>query len=113
MIHDDSPDMLPGFDPAATKASDSGLRAAAAATLDALRGEGLLSPKHALTAQLLIATAERAGAGLQSAKTSIATTNLIRLLLEVLDKLPVNDESVSDAAQQFLAALEAAEQAAQ
>ena len=100
---------LPGFEPAATSRGDSGLRDAAIATLKALEDTGTLTPRDALTAQLLVATAERAGIGLQQPKTTIATANLLKLLTELLDRLPVRDEQVSDAAQQFLAAITAAE----
>lgn len=101
--------MLPGFDPDGTSRNDSGLRAAALATLDALRAAGLLDGKHAVLAQLLAATAERAGMGLQAGKTTIATTNLIRLLLDILDRLPSGDAQIADAAAQFLAQIGAAE----
>lgn len=105
MMHTDENEMLPGFDPGATARNDSGLRAAALATIDALNTAGLLDGKHAVLAQLLTATAERAGAGLQAVKTTIATTNLIRLLLDILDRLPSGDEAIADAATQFLAAI--------
>jgi len=106
------PDYLPGFEPAATTAGDSGLRAAALATIDALTEAGALTPKHALTAQMLIATAERAGAGLHEPRTTIATTNLLRLLADLLDKLPLDNASVATEAEQFLKALADAEAAA-
>lgn len=108
----DSPLMLPGFTPAATTAQDSGLRAAALATIDALRSADLLNARHALTAQLLLATAERAGIGLQQPKTSIATTNLLRLLADLLEKLPTDDAAISSEADAFLRALAEAEAAA-
>lgn len=103
------PDMLPGFVPDATTEADSGLRAAALATIESLRADGLLTGRHALTAQLLLATSERAGMGLQAGKTTIATTNLLRLLAELLEKLPVDETAVSDGAESFLRALAQAE----
>lgn len=103
-MHENEP-LLPGLDPAATSTPDSGLRAAAQATIDELRAAGLLTGRHALTAQMLIATADRAGRGLHEARTTIATTNLLRLLADLLDKLPAGDETVSDAAARFLQAI--------
>ena len=109
MNHTEDAEMLPGFNPAATARNDSGLRDAALATISALADAGLLDGKHAVLAQLLTATAERAGAGLQAVKTTIATTNLIRLLLDILDRLPSGDEAIADAATQFLAQIAAAD----
>lgn len=103
--------MLPGFDPTATAKDDSGLRAAAISTLTALEESGQLTPRHALTAQLLLAVSERAGIGLQEPKTSIATTNLVRLAADLLDTLPIEEQGVADAAESFLSALAQAEAA--
>ncbi|MDU7361215.1 MAG: hypothetical protein E7L00_08430 [Propionibacteriaceae bacterium] len=100
---------LPGFEPEHIHSDDAGLGDAARATIGAYMEAGQLTGRHALTAQLLIATADRAGSGLREPKTSIATTNLVRLLADLLDRLPQADESVGDAAQQFLAALHEAE----
>lgn len=100
---------LPGLNLEATTDPDSGLRDAAVATLTALQDAGLLDPRHALQAQLLVAVSERAGIGLQAPKTTIATVTMLKLLTELLETLPVTDEQVSDAAAQFLAALQAAE----
>lgn len=103
------PDMLPGFDPERADTGDSGLSAAALATISALEEAGLLTGRHALTAQLLVAASKRAGMGLQEHKTTIATTNLLRLLVELLDKLPTADGAVSSEAEAFLKALAEAE----
>ena len=100
---------LPGFDPDAVDRGDSGLRAAAVATLQALKDAGLLQERHALHSQLLIALAARAGIGLQAGKTTIATTNLVRLVVDLLNELPTQDHGVADAAAEFLAALNDAE----
>lgn len=99
-------EMLPGFNPEATRSTDSGLRDAAAATIDALNAAGLLDAKHALTAQLLLAVSERAGIGLQAGKTTIATTNLIRLLADLIDRLPTGNDAVANSAAAFLAELD-------
>lgn len=104
--------VLPGFEPSATAQPDCGLRDAALATITAIYDEGLLAPRDALTAQMLIAAAERAGTGLQAPKTTIATVTLLKLLTELLDKLPVRTEAVADAATQFLAQIAAAESTA-
>jgi hypothetical protein len=80
--------------------------------VDALTEAGALTGRHALTAQLLVATAERAGYGLHEPRTTIATTNLLRLLADLLRELPLDTTSVGTEAEQFLRELAAAEAAA-
>lgn len=109
----DPPPMLPGFDPEAMTASDSGLGAAARATLDALQAAGRLDAKHALSAQMLLAVATRAGKELQAPATTIATTNLLRLAADLLDRLPVDDAGdLGDETAAFLKAIAEADAAA-
>lgn len=105
-------EMLPGFDVEAVKQPDAGLEAAARATIEALQADGVLTPRHALAAQLLVSISRSAGQGLQAGRTSIATTNLLRLAMDLLDKLPTTETEVSDEADKFLRLLLDAETAA-
>lgn len=106
---DENAPTLPGVDVDATTKGDAGLRAAALATLTTLEDSGLLTRSDALVSQLVLVLAEQAGRGLLASKVTIATTNMLRQLVELVDKLPKADDEVSDAAAQFLAALAAAE----
>ncbi len=95
-------EMLPGFNPGATAtAGDAGLGDAAAATIDAARAAGDLTERHALHAQMLLVVAQRAGAGLCAPRTTIATTNLVRLAYELMENLPASSEQATDSAAEF------------
>lgn len=94
----------------AEPADDGGLGDAARRVIASLRDQDLILPEHELICALLIQLAYRVGVGLQQPRTSIATTNLARLLLDSLDKLPSAIESGGEAWEKFAADMAAIEQ---
>ena len=90
---------LPGLDlshsggPGSTAMHD-----AAVATLQALDTEGLLEARHALTCQAVLQLSRSLDAGLNTGRVSVATSTLVKHLLEAYSMLPEPAESTVDAA---------------
>lgn len=72
----------------ATPSSPSGIAQAAVATVKALDEAELLRPQDALTVQLVMELADAIGRGLSFGKVSVATSQLVRQLIDAMDKLP-------------------------
>lgn len=107
---DDDDGALPGL---GITLDDAGLEAAARNAVAYLREQGMIGPGDDLKVTLLLAVARRAGIGLTQPKTTIATTNLIRLMLDTLDSLPGTDMAPeTDAWQQHRKAIDDAVKAA-
>ena len=82
----------------------SGIAGAALATVKALDEAQLLRPQDALTVQLVVELADAIGRGLSFGKVTVATSQLVRQLIDAMDKLPQplsGDDALTQAWQQF------------
>jgi len=82
----------------------SGVARAALATVKALDEAELLRPQDALTVQLVVELADAIGRGLSFGKVSVATSQLVRQLLDAMDTLPKplsGDDALAKAWSQF------------
>lgn len=83
--------------------SDSPLVMAAQGTIDVLSERGLIDAAHALPCQLLLTLAGRVALELERPKITIAATNLLKALLDALERLPVAAEQGADELEAFKA----------
>jgi hypothetical protein len=84
--HENQP-ALPGLELDPEHGKPSALRAAVITTLDALRQDGLLEPRHTALAQLALELADSVTAGRRSGRASAAAMAAAQLLA-VLQALP-------------------------
>lgn len=90
--------MLDGLDVAPEHGQGSKLRVAVIATLEALKKDGLLEPRHAGLAQLALELADAVAVGVRTRKASAAAMAAGQLLT-ALDSLP--KPMAADTAQKF------------
>ncbi|MDH6181820.1 hypothetical protein M2152_002002 [Microbacteriaceae bacterium SG_E_30_P1] len=90
--------MLDGLDIAPEQGQGSKLRVAVIATLEALKSEGLLEPRHAAVSQLTLELADAVAVGVRTRKASAAAMAAAQLL-QALDALP--KPMAADTAQKF------------
>ena len=88
---------LPGLDLTTSGGHAPGaMRTAAVATLEALAAAELLEPRHTLTCQTVLSLSAAIDNGLSYGKVSVATSTLVRHLLDAIDSLPAPVESAVD-----------------
>lgn len=85
------------------------LEAAARATLAALDDDGLLEPRHALTAQLILDLSASIGAGVRTGKTA-AVALAAKQLLDAIASLPEPAEQTDGAFDELLRRLSEADE---
>lgn len=96
--HDEDQPMLPGLELAPELGAGSKLRVAVQATLEALKADGLLEPRHTAVAQLCLELADAVAAGIRTRKASAAAMAAAQLL-NALDQLP--KPMAADVAEKF------------
>lgn len=80
---------FPGFDP--FEDSPTALTDAARATLEDLAAAGHLTGAHALTCRLVMDLARSLDRGLAQGKVTVATSNLVKQMLDAIASLPGQD----------------------
>ena len=97
-------DPVPLFEVTKPRVGPGRLETAARTTIQALRDAGIMGAAHELSAVLVIDLARSVDTGLSEAKVSIATTHMIRCLMDLMDNLP-SAEAGTDAFAELLAAV--------
>lgn len=77
---------FPGFDPFTPSAS--AMTDAARVTLEELAASGHLTKAHALTCRLIMDLAQALDRGLSQGRVTVATSNLVKQLLDAIASLP-------------------------
>lgn len=85
--NDESHPTLPGLELEAPDSAPSSMRRAVITTLEALKADGLLEPRHQAVAQLCLELADAVAAGRRGGRASAAAMAAAQLL-SALDSLP-------------------------